>query len=140
MMIFLDQEINDSDEIFSLGIYYPWKDPRSKTDRHSNDILDLKYREEEEADTKRLEWKGPKKQRAIDNFRRRLDAMLSLDIAITVVPPHQVYSRPSGIQELARLLASNDRIDATRCLVRHTAIDKQSLGGARSLEQHMETI
>jgi predicted amidophosphoribosyltransferase len=138
MMIFLDPDINNSDEIISLGDYYSVNDSRFKTDWHSKAILNIKYKHDEDSDPQ--PWKQRNKTMALGNFRRRLDAMLSKDIAIAVVPPHGLSSSPSGIQELARLLAVKPRIDATWCLVRHTAIDKQARGGARSVYQHLQTI
>jgi len=137
-MIFLDRKINDSDDIFGLGVYYPVTDYRFRDDKHSKAILNIKYRHDDDPDPQ--PWKQRNKTIALSNFHRRLDSMLSREIAIAVVPPHEPSSSPSGIQELARRLAVNGRIDATRCLVRHKTIPKQAAGGARSLDRHLRTI
>jgi hypothetical protein len=107
MMIFIDPEINDSDDIFSLGDYYSVNDSRFSADTHSKATLNIKYKHDEDADPQA--WKQQNKTIALGNFRPRLDSMLSRDIAIAVVPPHGLSSShsgsPSGIQELGRLLA-----------------------------------
>src|SRR5262245_28461997 len=137
-MVFLNSEVNDSDDIFSLGIYYPVADSRFRTDSLSKAILNIKYRQDDDPDPQ--PWKQRNKTIALENFRRKLDSMLSREIAIAVVPSHKPSSNLTGIQELARRLAANGRIDATSCLVRHKSIPKQAKGGTRSVERHLQTI
>jgi hypothetical protein len=137
-MIFVDPTTEASDEVFSLGVYYPVKDPRFSSDGHSKAILKIKYRHGEEPDSQ--PWKQGNKTIALANFYRRLDGLLAPGIAIAVVPSHKTFLNPSGIQELAQRLAANQRIDATGCLIRRKAIPKLAKGGNRSVVRHLETI
>ena len=137
-MIFVDPTVEASQEIYSLGDYYPTGHEQFKNDGHSKAILNIKYRHGEDADSE--PWKQRNKTIALANFHRRLDKMLAPGIAIVAVPPHDPASSRSGIQELAQSLAANGRIDATGCLVRRTAIPKLARGGARTIERHLRTI
>lgn len=70
----------------------------------------------------------------------RLDPMLEKDIAVAVVPSHDPFQDTPPIRELARMLAANERIDATGCLVRHTKIKRIVYGGPSYRSLHRQTI
>lgn len=135
-MIFRDSSLNKSDEVHSLGDYNPyWLDRSSGTknsdfDQQSRLILDIK--KEQVEDIKTL--------KAVAYFFDILDPLLSNGIAISVVPSGKPEKRNSGLYELARQLASHDRIDATSCLVRYRAIDKLAFGGNRGIDVHLNSV
>jgi predicted amidophosphoribosyltransferase len=137
-MIFVDPEIEASQETYAIGVYYPTAHEQFKNSNLSKAILNIKYRHGEDADSQ--PWKQRNKTLALAAFYRRLNPMLAPGIVIVAVPPHDPASSRSGIQELAQNLAANGRIDATGCLVRRTAIPKLARGGARTLERHLRTI
>lgn len=137
-MIFLDSAINDSDDLFTLGPYYPSKDPAFPNDSFSKRVLSIKYRHESDADPQA--WKQGKKTLALRGFFQQINPLLSPNIAIAVVPSHDKASSPSGIHQLAKALARNGRIDATECLVRYRKIPKLATGGGRSVDRHLNSI
>jgi predicted amidophosphoribosyltransferase len=137
-MIFLDPLINDSDDVYSLGPYYPSKDPQFSKDSFSKTVLKIKYRHDSDKDPQA--WKLRNKTLAIREVLRRIDPLVSKNIAIAVVPSHDKAGSVSGIHQLAKALAGNGRIDATECLVRHKKIRKLALGGSRSVETHLNSI
>lgn len=70
-----------------------------------------------------------------------LDPMLEPGIALAAVPPHRAYQAFWPVRTLAqRLAASDGRIDATSCLVRHTTIRRIIFGGPSTRALHRETI
>lgn len=70
----------------------------------------------------------------------QLDAMLSREISIAVVPGHAAYRVDAPIRELARRLAAAGRRDATACLERHTSIRRIIFGGPSFRDLHRATI
>lgn len=128
--IFLDSRNNKLNEIFYLGIYYPYwlnkeyeiRNPNH--DMHSKNIMKIK--------------KG--KDSAIDYFYKILEPMLPIDWAVAIIPSHNPADISSGIRTLAKKLAANNRFDATACLLRHIKISKLSQGGDRNINQHLQTI
>lgn len=77
----------------------------------------------------------------LKRFFEILDPLLEPGIAIAVVPSHDPFQDSPPIRELARLLAaSNDRIDATGVLVRHTKIKRIVWGGPSYRALHEQTI
>ena len=137
-MIFVDPEIEASQEPFTLGVYYPTTHTQFKSDSLSKAILNIKYRHGEDPDSQ--PWKQRNKTLALAAFHRKLNPMLAPGIAITAVPPHDPASSRSGIQQLAQNLAANGRVDATTSLVRWVAIPKLATGGNRTVAQHLRSI
>ncbi len=80
------------------------------------------------------------RQWAIKELFERLNPMLEPGIAIAVVPPHRAYQAFWPVRALARRLASNSRVDATGCLVRHTTIRRILFGGPSARALHRQTI
>lgn len=66
--------------------------------------------------------------------------MLELGIAFAVVPPHRAFQAFWPLRPLAQGLAVNGRIDASSCLVRHTAIRRIIYGGPSTLALQRQTI
>jgi len=63
------------------------------------------------------------------------------DVALCCVPSHSATARLSGINAVAKDLASTGQfLDLTDCLVRHTTVPKKSYGGNRSVEQDRESL
>ena len=137
-MIFLDPAIDDSDNRYVLGKYYPVNDPQFKEDDFSKSLLAIKYRHDSDADPQ--EWKQQKKTEALRGLYRQIDPLLAPNIAIAVVPSHDPDASVSGIQQLAQALARQSRIDATACLVRVKKIPKLATGGNRSVTRHLSSI
>lgn len=69
-----------------------------------------------------------------------LDPMLAPDIAITVVPTHMADQAFWPTRTLAQRLVTQERIDATSCLVRHTSIRRITFGGPSTRTLHRQTI
>src|SRR5262249_7014454 len=61
-------------------------------------------------------------------------------VAITIIPSSDPANMGAGIRVLAQHLAKDQRIDATGCLVRYTAIPRLSSGGDRRISQHLQSI
>lgn len=137
-MIFLDRTIDDSDDFYVLGKYYPSTDPKFKENDFSKTLLALKYRHD--TDGKPEDWKLRNRKRAIQQFRRQFDRLLSPDIAIAVVPSSDPEASMSGIHELAKALVAKGRVDATECLVRIEKIEKLATGGSRSIDGHLKSV
>lgn len=126
LMIFLDTAIDGSDNVFTLGNYYPVNDPRFKEDVFSKRLLAIKYRHDRDPDPQ--PWKQRNKTRALRWLFQQIDPLLSQNIAIAVVPSHDPAAGISGIHQLAQALARQSRIDATACLVRFRKIPKLATG------------
>jgi Predicted amidophosphoribosyltransferases len=137
-MIFLDSAIDGSDDLYTLGNYYPLNDPEFKKDEFSKRLLAIKYRHDSDPDPQR--WKQRKKTLALRRLIHDVNRLLSPNIAVAVVPSHDPAAGISGIQQLAQALAKQSRIDATACLVRYRRISKLATGGSRSVEQHLNSI
>jgi predicted amidophosphoribosyltransferase len=135
-MIFIDPKYDTNYYLVYFGIYYPVHHP--KFDSFSRTILNIKYRHA--TDPASTEWKQESKQRAIKYFYERLNPLIASDVVITVVPSHKHYTELSGVQELAKKLIENNRINGINCLIRFKDIQKQAHGGVRSIEQHLQTI
>lgn len=137
-MIFLDPAIDGSDDLYTLGKYYPVTDPQFKQDDFSKRLLSIKYRHESDPDPQ--PWKQRNKTRALRWLFQQIDPLLSKDFAIAVVPSHDPAAGLSGIHQLAQALARQNRLDATACLVRFRKIPKLATGGSRSVARHMSSI
>jgi len=137
-MIFLDPVIDSSDNLYTLGNYYPVSDPQFKKDDFSKRLLAIKYRQDIDPDPQ--PWKQRNKTRALRRLFQQIDPLLSSDIAIAVVPSHDPAAGISGINQLTQALARQSRIDATVCLVRFRKIPKLATGGSRSVARHMRSI
>ena len=137
-MIFLDPAIDGSDDLYTLGKYYPSTDPKFKEDDFSKTLLALKYRHD--TDGKPEDWKQRNRDRALQRSLRHIDTLLAPDIAIAVVPSSDPAASMSGIHELAKALAAKGRLDATECLVRFEKINKLATGGDRSVARHLNSV
>ena len=138
-MILLNSHLDETDELFTLGAYYPSYDPQFKNDAFSSRLLGIKYRHDSDKDPQ--DWKQHNKELYVQQFIEQVEPMLASGIAIAVVPPSDPAASISGIQEIAKALAAaNGRIDATECLIRFTAIPKLAKGGKRDIEQHLNSV
>lgn len=123
-MIFKNAASNQAD-IITLAFYHPRRGGSNPDfDGQSMQILSLKARHGQ----------------AIASFFKIVDPLLERGFAIAVIPSADSARTGSGIRDLAQLLAGNDRIDATSCLVRHTTIPKLACGGVRKMEVHLRSI
>lgn len=135
-MIFNDPKYDTNYYLVYFGIYYPVHHP--SFDSFSRTILNVKYRHA--TDPNPADWKQESKLKAVDYFYGRLDPMIAPNVVIATVPSHKCYAELSGIQELAKKLATNNRVSGINCLIRFKDIQKQAHGGIRSIEQHLQTI
>lgn len=126
----------DENGVYYLGIYHPCrirnyaggkrllKNPRF--DPFSSQVLNLKdgYYE------------------ALWGFYKRIQGILNPfeEFAVALVPTHDGRMN-TGFRELCECLADYpNRIDATRCLVRHTPVSKQAKNGRRIIDRHLRTV
>ena len=137
-MILLDPTSDGSENVSTLGKYYPVTDRQFKEDDFSKRLLAIKYRHDSDADPQ--PWKQRNKTLALRRFFQDLNPLLSPNIAIAVVPSHDPAASISGIHQLAQALARQNRIDATACLVRFKKIPKQATGGTRSVARNLSSI
>lgn len=79
-------------------------------------------------------------EEAIEKFAEYLHLILEENIAVSVVPPHDVGNFESGIQQIARIIASQNRIDATRCLLRTKETTQQSHDGKKKWYENKNSI
>lgn len=78
---------------------------------------------------------------AIATFAGQIDPMLAADIAVCYAPSHKPLNTDTGIRRVAQAVAgSQNRIDATECLVRTKEIPKLTAGGDRSIQTHLDSI
>lgn len=132
MSIFKNPEWNYLDTRVYLGTYHPYRVWGADGDKVKNPLFDaysglmLDVKENDAA--------------AIEQIRRRLDAILAENIAVACVPSHDPAKLESGIRNLSRRIAATNRIDATGCLVRTKKIAKLADGGDRSVEVHLGSI
>jgi predicted amidophosphoribosyltransferase len=105
-----------------LHSYHPYYS--NKFDRASGRILDFK---EGQA------W-------AIDYYLDAADREVPEDAVICRVPPHAPGKNGPVLTLARRLAGRRQRADASRCLVRHTEIQKLSNGGRRDPEVHLESV
>jgi predicted amidophosphoribosyltransferase len=129
MLLKENSKYHESKGILFLGKYYPYwnelyKERNPLFNYYGKAILDLKE----------------KKTSAIKKFFEFLDEALEEGIAISVVPPHTKEELESGIKILAKLLARNNRIDASNCLVRKNDIPKIATGGVSNPIIQLESI
>jgi predicted amidophosphoribosyltransferase len=97
----------------------------SNYDRHSGRILDFKQGQ----------------VGAINEFDAMVEPLLGSGFAIAVVPSHDPDKQEGPLDILARKLASRkDRVDASKCLQRHTKVAKLATGGPRGKEVHLKSI
>lgn len=129
-MIFLNENWNGTGEIVVYSNYHKyWEDREQKKknplfDVFSARILDLK--------------EG--KISAIRYFYNILDAEISKDVTICVVPSSNAEKKESGIALLGEMLAKNGRINKVYYLQRYKSIDKLADGGRRDRSVHMQSI
>lgn len=146
---------NQPTRIVTFGHYYP----QSKIGAAKTVIRETNtrgYRTDSEADafqpdaakirdhvawTRLINALGEERQWPLKRLGETLDPMLASDIALAAVPPHRAYQAFWPVRTLAqRLAASQGRIDATPCLVRHTTIRRIIFGGPSTRALHRETI
>ena len=113
--IFSDPDRSNDELIISYGSYKPWSWHTNEGGNSSNypefsgRILDLKEGQAQ----------------AVQYFWERVAPDLGSGFAIAVVPSHDPKSAGSGLPLLAAKLAqTNNRLDASNCLVRTQKIDK----------------
>lgn len=124
-----DSKIKRYGKIATLGEYHPYykadgKEKNPEFNLYGKMILDLKSNN----------------FKAIKYFFSFLNEVINPDIAIAVVPSHTVKNIETGIKQLAMMLAKQNRINAVQCLKRIADIPKQSKGGERKKEIHLNTI
>jgi predicted amidophosphoribosyltransferase len=117
-------------QITALGYYRPWghhveAHGGSEYPEHSKRVLDLKDR----------------LARGIDHFFDYLSPRIKRAEAIAYVPSSDAEKLETGIRDLASKLAQHLGLsDATRCIVRHTTVEKAALGGLRAVEVHQGSL
>lgn len=119
-------------EIVSLGEYRPWTFHKENGGNggnwpeHSARTLDLKK----------------KKAAGLNYFFNYMVKRVKKPTAIAVVPSHSPATGPtSGVHILAKRIAKElGLVDASKCLVRHTEIEKLAGGGNRSIETHLDSV
>lgn len=119
----------EHEDVYHLGDYHPyWSEGRKnpKFDAFSGKILDVKSAQPDE--------------RALVYFAGKIGNLVKPGVTITVVPGHDPVKIDSGIRTIAQILALDDRIDATSCLVRHKKIEKLATGGSRHPKVHHDSI
>lgn len=108
--------------------YYPYRDfdgqRNPSFDKNSGLLLDLKEGQ----------------QSALNYFYNWIDKYIQQDVTICTVPSSNSTNIDSGIRQLGRMIAANNRIDATHCLNRHTTIAKAAHGGPRNQSVHFDSI
>ena len=78
-------------------------------------------------------------QQIMEEYFKRLDEVLTHNLAICIIPTHDPAQPDSAIKRLAKKLASEkSRIDATSCLVRVKKTERRYHGGSRdeSITKH----
>lgn len=123
------EEIADNGDVVLCGLYHRyWNSDKTRNqafDMFSGRILDVKE----------------KKERGISYFFQQLDDEICENVSICVVPSHtKGETNESGIAELARRLAQNNRIDKVNYLIRNKTIDKLAYGGSRDIRVQLESI
>ena len=145
---------NQPGRIVTLGHYYPQGKigPAKSLVRESQHSYKTGREAEEDgpdaakirdhvAWTRLLNALGEDRQWPLKRLFAMLDPMLEPGIALAAVPPHRAYQAFWPVRTLAqRLAASQGRIDATSCLVRHTTIRRIIFGGPSTRALHRETI
>lgn len=125
------EKLSNEGEILNFGYYRRYRmpdgsiNPDFRKDIISGLILDVKE----------------KKEKGLNYFYQNLQDQIEKGIAICVVPSHRSgYTNDSGIAELARRLASDDRIDKIDFILREKDIAKLSTGGEREYEIQKASI
>ena len=123
------EEIADNGDVVLCGLYHRyWNSDKTRNqafDMFSGRILDVKE----------------KKERGISYFFQQLDDEICENVSICVVPSHtKGETNESGIAELARRLAQNNRIDKVNYLIRNKTIDKLAYDGSRDIRVQIGSI
>jgi hypothetical protein len=149
-MVFTDAGLvhNKPGKIATLGVFYPQTDAgtalsvlREHKSHYGAASGDQERIQVGLAWTQTINALNRGRRWALRDCFARLDSLLAAGIAITVVPSHAAYVVDTPIRELAQLLAaSQDRIDATECLERHTGIRQILFGGPSTRALHHQTI
>lgn len=130
-MIFMSQEDEKNSQLW-LDSYYP------RIHRPSLDAEQLAHTLQVVA------CKFNRSTDAVQYFYDYIDPLLSDNVVLTVVPPHDAFSNSkSGVQlVVARLVSApgKNRTDACKCLVRHMTIQSLSGGGSRAAKTHRDSI
>lgn len=124
-----ESRYKDSDQIIYLRKYHPYWDELHKKrnplfNHYGKLILDVKSKNES----------------AIMIFSEFLDKIVESGIAISVVPAHSKEELETGIKIIADIIAGNNRINATNCLVRTRNTKQQSRDGKKNIAENRETI
>lgn len=142
--------LNDPAHIVTLGRYYGQTGVMAARGRLTSQVREERGGYRTAADARReaeaVRWtrwvnelnKGRKWP--LKRLTERLGAMLAPGVAVAVVPAHDPARLVSPIRTLARALATDGRVDATGCLVRHTRIQRIVLGGPSTRGLHKQTI
>ena len=117
--------INTTDDAYFVDVYRPHSRPDDASNEHSRliDIMRKKRTEE-----------------TIIHFSTLLKPYIPEGIMITAVPPAVAVTHRTGIQLVAKILASGRRIDGVDCLVRTKRIATAAATTDRTIEDHIETI
>ena len=123
------EELVKNGNVVLCGLYHRYwnldKTRNQAFDMFSGRILDVKE----------------KKERGIAYFFQQLNDEICENVSICVVPSHtKGETNESGIAELARRLARNNRIDKVNYLIRKETIDKLAYGGNRDIRVQLESI
>lgn len=127
-MVFINDEWNETGDIVVYSNYHKyWLDRERKIknplfDVYSGRILDLK--------------EG--KENAIKYFYNLLNAEICEGVTICVVPSSDAEKKTTGMVRLAKMLASNKRVDKVYFLQRIESIPKLANGGMRDKSVHVE--
>lgn len=117
--------INTTNDAFFLDIYRPKNHPLRPGHEHSQ-LIDILRKDRAEEVIKR--------------FADMLKSYLSTGMCICAVPPAVAVTHKTGIQLVAKLLASGRRIDATDCLVRLKRVPAAAETDARTEQMHIDSI
>lgn len=122
------ENLSLNDEIVLYGFYHRYWVNGMKNqafNAYSGKILDLKE----------------KKERGLSFFYNLLNYEICKDVSICVVPSHYANdTNQSGIAELGRRLANDNRVDKVDFLLRRETIDKLAYGGCRNIQIHLNSI
>ncbi|MEZ5359032.1 MAG: phosphoribosyltransferase [Candidatus Zixiibacteriota bacterium] len=117
--------INTTNDAFFLDIYRPKNHPLRAGHEHSQLIDILREKRAEEV---------------IKRFADVLKPYLTTGICVSAVPPAVAVTHKTGIQLVAKLLASGKRIDATDCLVRMKRVPTAAETAHRTEQTHLDSI
>lgn len=141
---------NDRAHIVTLGRYYAQADVMAARGRLTphvrEDRVGYRTAADERRDEEAVRWtrwinelnKGRKWP--VKRLVERLAPMLTPGVALAIVPSHDPARLVTPVRTLAQALATDGRIDATACLVRHTHIQRIVLGGHSTRTLHRQTV